>query len=222
MGVRPRRTARSGGGSPRGWSTGCGSTTPTACATRAAYLDDLARADRRRLRGGREDPRARRGAADVVGDRRHDRVRRPRARSTGCSSTPPARHRSTPSSRGCAEARSPGPTSPTTPSGRWPTGRCWPRYAGSSRRASASLVEAGRQRGLEPPTRSRTPSPRSSRTSPSTAPTSPRAASTSTQALRRRAAAPSRPGSGLRRARAGAHRPERTPRRCGSSRPAGW
>ncbi len=51
------------------------------------------RAHRRRLRPGREDPRARRAAAAGVGDRRHHRLRRPRAASTGCSPTRRARRR---------------------------------------------------------------------------------------------------------------------------------
>ena len=49
------------------------------------------RPDRRRLRAGREDPRARRGAADDWATAGHDRVRRPRPTSTGCSPTRPAR-----------------------------------------------------------------------------------------------------------------------------------
>ena len=46
----------------------------------AAYLDELRRADRRRLRARREDPGARRDLPTGVGHRRHDRVRRARAR----------------------------------------------------------------------------------------------------------------------------------------------
>ena len=38
----PTRTSRSAAGSTRASSTGCGSTTPTACATPSGYLDDLA------------------------------------------------------------------------------------------------------------------------------------------------------------------------------------
>ena len=68
-GLRRHRTSRSGAGSTRASSTGCGSTTPTACATRRLPRRPGG-ADRRRLRAGREDPGARRGAAAVVGDAR--------------------------------------------------------------------------------------------------------------------------------------------------------
>ena len=58
VGVRRVAPPRSGAGSTRASSTGCGSTTPTACRDPAAYLDDLARLTGRRIRPGREDPRA--------------------------------------------------------------------------------------------------------------------------------------------------------------------
>ena len=88
--VRRSRTTRSGAGSTRGSSTGCASTTPTACATPSGYLDDLAALTggayvlvEKILEPGEELPA-------VVGDRRHHRLRRAGARSTGCSPTRPA------------------------------------------------------------------------------------------------------------------------------------
>ena len=75
-GRRPRRGAggvradarRDRAGSTRASSTGCGSTTPTACATRRATSTDLAALTGGAYVAGREDPRARRGAAARVGD----------------------------------------------------------------------------------------------------------------------------------------------------------
>ena len=65
---------------------------------------------RRRLRAGREDPRARRAPARPRGRPRARPGTTPSASSTGSSSTPPGRLRSTPSRRGCAAAPSTGPT----------------------------------------------------------------------------------------------------------------
>ena len=83
----PTRTSRSAAGSTRASSTGCGSTTPTACATPRGYLDDLAA-----ITGGAYvlvekilEPGER--LSSVLGHRRHHRVRRARAWSTGCSPT---------------------------------------------------------------------------------------------------------------------------------------
>ena len=142
------------------------------------YLDDLRRADRRRLRPGREDPRARRGAAGGRG--------RPPAPpgttrwrwSTGCSSTRPGeapldRARG----RGCAAApvdwRDAGPRHQARGRRRHPRRRGPPASS-----ASVARPAGGDRRGRSS---SRTPSPSCWPASRSTAPTCPTAASTSTR-----------------------------------------
>ena len=76
--------ARSAAGSTRISSTGCGSITPTACATREGYLDHLARPHRQRLHAGGEDPRAGRGAARAAGRSTAPPGTTPSPSSTGC------------------------------------------------------------------------------------------------------------------------------------------
>ena len=114
----PTPTSRSGAGSTRASSTGCGSTTPTACATRSGYLDDLAT-----MTGGAYvlvekilEPGER--PADDLGDGRHHRVRRARADRPGAD-----RPRGPGAARRPRDpaARRPGrlaPSSSTTPSAR--------------------------------------------------------------------------------------------------------
>ena len=77
-------TSRSGAGSTRGWSTACGSTTRTACATRAATSTTWPTLTggayvlvEKILEPGEE-------LADLVGDGRHHRATTPSAWSTGC------------------------------------------------------------------------------------------------------------------------------------------
>ena len=63
---------------------------PDGLADPRGYLRRLAERDRRRLGRGREDPRARRGAAGRLALRGHHRLRRAAPRSAACSSTRPA------------------------------------------------------------------------------------------------------------------------------------
>ena len=154
---RPRRRAA---GRPPG----------RAAATRAA-TSATSPPDRRRLRAGREDPRARRAAAERLGDRRHDRVRRARADRPGARRPGRRRRRSTRSRPGSAAARSPGTTSSTTPSAPSPTASCSPRYGGScGLRRSATWLDAAPSTD---PASWRTRSPSCSPASRSTAPTCP-------------------------------------------------
>ncbi len=138
--VREARTRRSAAGSTRAWSTGCGSTTPTACATRSGYLADLAEPHRRRLRAGREDPRARRGAADGRGPPPAPPATTRWRWSTGCSST--RRRAAARAPRGPAARRAArlGARWCTTPSAPSPTASCAPRSAGSVRELGADVA----------------------------------------------------------------------------------
>ena len=169
-------------------STGCGSTTPTACATRRATSTTWPTLTggayvlvEKILEPGEELP-------GVVGDRRHHRLRRAGAASTGCSTDPAGRGAARPRWRpGCA-AR---PVDwhelihDTQARGRRRHPAA-PRCAGSP----ASVGDAARRR--PPRDAGRRASPSCSPASRSTAPTCPRAASTSTQAFAPRARAPAR------------------------------
>ena len=131
------------------------------------------RPDRRRLRAGREDPRARRGAARRLGDRRHHRVRRAGTARPGAH-RPGAGEAAGRARRAAARrTRSTGPRWCTTPSAPSPTASCAPRSGGSA----ASCAS----RSPTPRPTPRTPSPSCSPASRSTAPTCPAAASTSTR-----------------------------------------
>ena len=112
--------ARSGAGSTRGSSTGCGRP-PRRPARPRGVPRRPARADRRRLRAGREDPGAGGGAAGLVGDRRHHRVRRARAGRPGAhrsrragapdrAGDPPARRAAGLARAGPRHASAPSPT----------------------------------------------------------------------------------------------------------------
>ena len=180
-GASTSRTSRSGAGSTRAWSTGSGSTTPTGCATRAGYLDDLAGADRRRLRAGREDPRARRGPADVLGHRRHHRVRRPRPGRPGAHRPGGPASRSTPSRPGCAAPRSTGTQLMHDTKRAVADGILGSEVRRIAReRSAATAVGLSRPRD-RPRDRLSTRSPSCWPASRSTAPTCPRDASTSTR-----------------------------------------
>ena len=87
----PRAGAAAGRATAR--STGCGSTTPTGWPTRRATSTGWPRPPGDRVDGGREDPRARRGAAGELAGRRAPPATTRWPRSTRCSSTRPARRR---------------------------------------------------------------------------------------------------------------------------------
>ena len=77
-GCSTRATPRCCAGCARGWPTACAIDHPDGLMDPGGYLERLSAGDRRRVRARREDPRARRGAARLVGDGRHDRLRRAR------------------------------------------------------------------------------------------------------------------------------------------------
>ena len=182
------------------------------------YLDDLAGADRRRLRAGREDPRARRGAAA-----RRGRPPAPpgttRSRSsTGCSPTRPARRRSTARGPAARRARRLARADPRHQARRR---RRHPALRGPADRAASCRGRDWRERARRPTAiedavaellacfpvyRSYLPEGREHLD----------------QALAR--ARTHRPdlADDARRPRAGARRPGATRPRCASSRPAAW
>ena len=120
------------------------------------YLDDLAELHRRRLRAGREDPRARRGAARVVGDRRARPATTRSRSSTGCSPTRAGRHAlDRARDRAARGARRLAPADPRHQARRR---RRHPQLRGPPHRARAEVgVEARRHLRPEPgpPTRRR-------------------------------------------------------------------
>ena len=177
VGVRRDATPRCCAGCAKGSPTGCGSTTPTGCVDPGGYLERLAARDRRRLRAGREDPRARRASCprggQTDGTTGYDALGRDRpgaGRSGGRGGAGRPR---------CAAARRARPATvdvrrphPRHEARRSPTRSSAPRSRGSS----ATLPELGRRRR-----RRRMPSPSCWRASRCTARTCRRAASSWTR-----------------------------------------
>ena len=146
---------------------------------------------RRRLRARREDPRARRGIADLVGDRGHDRLRRARAHRPGAGR--PGRAGSARRPGGAAARRT------------RRLGLAHPRHqAGCGRRRTAGRGTADRAGGRPRPGRRR----RGARLLPRLPLVPPAGPRAPRPGAGRRARAPPRPGHRARRARAGAVRPD--------------
>ena len=210
--VRPSRTPRSGAGSTRASSTGCGSTTPTACATPAATsrtwptltggayvlvekILEHGRDDAERGAGGPALAWATAGTTGYDALALIDRVLIDPAGEAAADATWRTRLR--------GDATSTGRSWSTTPSAPSPTASCTPRCAGSPASCSPAWTPA------DSPTSTgwRTRSPSCSPASRSTAPTCPRAASTSTGPSARPGAPPrprprarpALPGAGRRR-----------------------
>ena len=135
-GLRRVACARSGGGSPRGSSTGCGSTTPTACATpRRTSTTWPASPAARTCWSRRSSSPARRCRRPGRRPARPGTTRS--ASSTACSSTLPA------------EA----PLDASRPAARWP--RPWADLTHDTKRGGGRRVAAGRGT----PDRPRAPGP---------------------------------------------------------------
>ena len=193
----------------RAWSTGCGSTTPTGCATPAGYLDRLAALTGRRyvvvekiLEPGEELP----PAWACAGTTGYDvlALRRPGAHRAGRRGRCP---------RPAARGRSTSPTLTHDTKRAVADHRCRPRCAGSSAscpRQPASPGGAARRGG------------RAARVLPGL-PLLPAPRASSTWRWRFASARARRPDllAGARRAGAGPVRPGASRPRCGSSRPRG-